>query len=186
MFFLRFDQADATAPYRLTKELHLSRLHNPHRNELHEHYCRRWVSLRALADGRASAPPDDQVILPAAQRSHYFGTPDEYLCFTLARVSADPAAPAMSVTVGLRVDDTLREQIKFVADPALTLRTVNETCERCPIPDCEVRAAAPVQVARAEAKAALEAAVAALVAGQPYGAGPLSQREGSHSGAAGL
>jgi len=165
LFFLRFDQASATAPYRLSKELHLSRLHNPHGNELHEHYCRRWVSLWALAEGRATAPPDDMVVLPAAQRSHYLGTPDEYLCFTLARVSADPAAPAMSVTIGLRIDDDLRQQIKFVADPALELKTVNETCERCPLLDCEVRAAPPVQVAQAEAKAALEAAVSALVAG---------------------
>ncbi|MFC7667925.1 ImmA/IrrE family metallo-endopeptidase [Hymenobacter humi] len=33
LFFLRFDQANADAPYELTKELHLARLHNPHGNE---------------------------------------------------------------------------------------------------------------------------------------------------------
>ena len=106
LFFLRFDQATAAAPYELTKELHLSRLHNPHGNELNEHYCRRWVSLYLLADGRASTPSAaPATVLLAAQRSHYFGTTDEYLCFSLARASADPAAPAMSVTVGLRVDE---------------------------------------------------------------------------------
>ena len=166
LFFLRFDQASATTPYRLTKELHLSRLHNPHGNDLHEHYCRRWVSLQALADCRAAAPAEgNPLVLSVAQRSHYLGHPDEYFCFTLARASAGPATPAMSVTVGLRVDEALRQQIRFVADPALPLQTVNETCERCPLPDCEVRAAPPTQVQQAATRAALEAAVAALVAG---------------------
>lgn len=165
LFFLRFDEAAAGAGYQLTKELHLARLHNPHGNELHEHYCRRWVSLRLLAEGREAALPGGLVVLPAAQRSHYLGTADEYLCFTLARIGSDPTAPAMSVTVGLRVDETLRQQIKFVADPTLPLKIVNETCERCPLLDCEVRAAPPVRVEQAQAQASLEAAVAALVAG---------------------
>ena len=44
-------------------------------------------------------------------------------------------------------------------------KVVNETCERCSLADCEVRAAPPSQVEQAAAQAALEAAVAALVAG---------------------
>jgi predicted transcriptional regulator/DNA-binding XRE family transcriptional regulator len=166
LFFLRFDQAQTGATYELTKELHLSRLHNPHGNELSEHYCRRWVSLRLLADGRAAAPtaPTAPVTLLDAQRSQYLGTPDEYLCFTLARVGAADA-PAMSVTVGLRCDEALREQFTFLADPALPVRVVNETCERCPLADCLERAAPPTQVQHAAERAAYEAAVAELVAG---------------------
>jgi predicted transcriptional regulator/DNA-binding XRE family transcriptional regulator len=164
LFFLRFDQARAGADYVLTKELHLSRLHNPHANDLHEHYCRRWVSLRLIAEARAAAPPAGLVTLVDAQRSRYLGTDDEYLCLTLARAGA-PDAPAMSVTVGLRCDDNLRQQFKLLADPALPLRIVNETCERCPLTDCQERAAPPVQVQRAAEQAAYEAAVAELVEG---------------------
>ena len=162
MFFLRFDQARAGADFQLTKELHLSRRHNPHANDLHEHYCRRWVSLRLIAEARAAAPPGGLVTRLDAQRSHYLGTDDEYLCLTMARAGG-PDAPAMSVTVGLRCDDALRQQLKFLADPALPARIVNETCERCPLADCQERAAPPVQVQRAAEQAAYEAAVAALV-----------------------
>ncbi|MGI4867317.1 MAG: helix-turn-helix domain-containing protein [Janthinobacterium lividum] len=165
LFFLRFDQAQANAPYRLTKELHLSRLHNPHANEQHEHYCRRWVSLQLLAEGRAASAPTGQLrILADAQRSQYLGTDDEYLCFSLARVGT-ATEPAMSVTIGLRCDDSLRQQVAFLADPALPLILVNETCERCPLADCTVRAAPPSQVQHAAERAAFEAAVAALVEG---------------------
>ncbi|AMR28339.1 hypothetical protein A0257_15405 [Hymenobacter psoromatis] len=164
LFFLRFDQAQAGADYVLTKELHLSRLHNPHANDLHEHYCRRWVSLRLIAEARAAAPPAGLVTLVDAQRSRYLGTDDEYLCLTLARAGALDA-PAMSVTVGLRCDDNLRQQFKLLADPALPLRIVNETCERCPLTDCQERAAPPVQVQRAAEQVAYEAAVAELVGG---------------------
>ena len=163
LFFLRFDQAQTGATYELTKELHLSRLHNPHGNELSEHYCRRWVSLRLLATGRAAAPAAPVMLLDA-QRSQYLGTSDEYLCFTLARVSAADA-PAMSVTVGLRCDEALRQQFKFLADPSLSVKIVNETCERCSLADCQERAAPPTQVWHAAERAAYETAVAALVAG---------------------
>ena len=167
LFFLRFDQADSQAPYELTKELHLARLHNPHGNELNEHYCRRWVSLRLLAEARALPLPDTAeapVTMAGAQKSRYFGTEDEYLCFTLARAGT-PTQVGLSVTVGLRCDDTLKQHVRFLADPALPFRIVNETCERCPIADCESRAAAPTEIVRLAERAAFEAAVAELVAG---------------------
>ncbi|MBJ6145947.1 helix-turn-helix domain-containing protein [Hymenobacter sp. BT559] len=164
LFFLRFDQDQAGAPYRLTKELHLSRLHNPHGNEQHEHLCRRWVSLQLLAEGRALPPTGTTLRLAAAQRSQYLGTDDEYLCFSLARLGT-ATEPAMSVTIGLHCDDNLRQQVAFLPDPALPLITVNETCERCPIADCTVRAAPPTQVQQAARRATFEAAVAELVQG---------------------
>ncbi|MBT2557322.1 helix-turn-helix domain-containing protein [Hymenobacter sp. ISL-91] len=162
LFFLRFDQANASADYRLTKELHLSRLHNPHGNELHEHYCRRWISVRLLAELRqqplATGAPAYTL---GAQRSRY-PNGDEYLCLTLARAGT-ATEPAVSVTVGLLCDDTLSQKIRFAADPAIIQKEVNETCERCTIPDCEVRAAAPLEVERRQRQQELEAAIAALV-----------------------
>ncbi|SDX92728.1 helix-turn-helix domain-containing protein [Hymenobacter psychrophilus] len=162
LFFLRFDQANASADYRLTKELHLSRLHNPHGNELHEHYCRRWISVRLLAELRQQPPA---TAAPAytlgAQRSRY-PNGDEYLCLTLARAGT-ATEPAVSVTVGLLCDDTLNQKIRFAADPAIMHKEVNETCERCTIPDCEVRAAAPLEVERRQRQQELQDAVAALV-----------------------
>ncbi|GAB2454200.1 hypothetical protein GCM10011375_01560 [Hymenobacter qilianensis] len=164
LFFLRFDQTDATAPYELTKELHLSRLHNPHGNELHEHYCRRWISLRLLAELRLQAKPGAPTVAIGAQRSRYYGTDNEYICLTLARAST-ATEPAVSVTVGLLCDENLKRKVRFIDDPAIPLRIVNETCERCPIPDCEVRSAPPVEIERQQRQQQLAEAVAALVHG---------------------
>ncbi|MCC2547026.1 helix-turn-helix domain-containing protein [Hymenobacter sp. BT175] len=163
LFFLRFDQNMAAGPYVLTKELHLSRLHNPHGNELNEHYCRRWISLRLIAELRQQTTEAPNTAI-GAQRSHYFGTDDEYLCLTLARAGT-ATEPAVSVTVGLLCDDNLRQKVRFIDDVSIPLKVVNETCERCPIPDCEVRSAPPVEIERQQRRKELEASVAALVNG---------------------
>ncbi|MCA8831316.1 MULTISPECIES: helix-turn-helix domain-containing protein [Hymenobacter] len=161
LFFLRFDQANSSAAYKLTKELHLSRLHNPHGNELHEHYCRRWISLRLIAELRQQPASNAPNYTLGAQRSLY-PNGDEYLCLTLARAGS-ATEPAVSVTVGLLCDDTLRQKVRFLDDAAIVQKEVNETCERCTIPNCEVRAAAPVEIERRQRQQELEAAVAALV-----------------------
>lgn len=165
LFFLRFDQANATDGYKLTKELHLSRLHNPHGNELHEHYCRRWVSIRLIREARQQAATGAPVFTLGAQRSLYYNTNDEYLCLTLAR-AAGPAEPAVSVTVGLLCDDNLRQKILFLDDPGIVRKIVNETCERCPIPDCEVRATEPIEIERRARQHEAELAITALVNGE--------------------
>ncbi|MEM6298369.1 MAG: helix-turn-helix domain-containing protein, partial [Bacteroidota bacterium] len=41
LFFLRFSDAKTENTFKITKELHLDRLHTPHANRQHEHYCRR-------------------------------------------------------------------------------------------------------------------------------------------------
>ncbi|GAB3235809.1 short-chain fatty acyl-CoA regulator family protein [Hymenobacter seoulensis] len=163
LFFLRFDQANASAGYKLTKELHLSRLHNPHGNELHEHYCRRWISLRMIAELRQQPATSAPNYTLGAQRSRYPNN-DEYLCLTLARAGS-ATEPAVSVTVGLLCDDNLRQKVRFLDDVVIPQKEVNETCERCTIPNCEVRAAAPVEVERRQRQKELEEAVAALVNG---------------------
>ncbi|UOG73876.1 helix-turn-helix domain-containing protein [Hymenobacter tibetensis] len=162
LFFLRFDQARATDDgYKLSKELHLSRLHNPHGNALHEHYCRRWISIRLVQEARLRALTEAPAFVLGAQRSCYPNN-DEYLCLTLAR-AAGPTEPAVSVTVGLLCDDNLRQKIQFHEDPTIIQRTVNETCERCHILNCEVRASEPVELERRARQQATETAIAALV-----------------------
>ncbi|MGY0036856.1 helix-turn-helix domain-containing protein [Pedobacter sp. NJ-S-72] len=48
LFFLRISGNVKKDSYEITKELHLSQLHNPYANATHEHYCRRWVSITSL------------------------------------------------------------------------------------------------------------------------------------------
>ena len=144
LFFLRFLHEPATDAFTIDKELHLSRRHHPHENGLFEHYCRRWVSVSLLEDRENAGLEID------AQISHYYGTEDRYLCISIARRGYPTPDKNVSVTLGLLLNDELRRRVAWASDPAIVERTVNTTCERCPIADCRVRAAEPVIVDKRE------------------------------------
>ena len=159
LFFLRFAHDRGTDDYVIDKELHLNRRHHPHENGLLEHYCRRWVSLKLLHE--LDRDPSDNLRIEV-QRSHYFGTDDEYLCISLARTDYPRPGKNVSVTLGLLVNEDLRREIAFIDDPAIPRIVVNTTCERCAITDCRVRAAAPTVVQNRERYRDLKDALARL------------------------
>jgi transcriptional regulator with XRE-family HTH domain len=140
LFFLRFLHDAENDDFTIDKELHLHRRHHPHENGLFEHYCRRWVSLSILNEAHKA---DSNEMRVDVQRSNYFGTDDEYLCITLARKSSSAPGQNVSLTIGLLVNDKLKETISWLDDPGISSRIVNTTCERCPITDCTDRVAAP-------------------------------------------
>lgn len=142
LFFLRFLSEDEGKDFTLTKELHLSGQHNPHANELNEHYCRRWVSI-ALAREVQQKKKSAKGFLERVQISKYWGTANEYICIALAFPNVSNDQEAVSVTVGFLLNKQSREQLKFVSDNSIPVKEVNTTCERCPIQDCKERAAPP-------------------------------------------
>ena len=146
LFFLRFTHSEKTKKFTLTKELHLSRLHNPHGNELNEHYCRRWLSLDTIYQLKARMQQSDTKSIAGVQISKYWGTDNEYLCISLARPNHRTADQQVSVTIGFLINDNLKKKVKFLADPKIATKWVNETCERCEIKNCAERAAKPVVV----------------------------------------
>ncbi len=144
LFFIRFSQDTRTEIFHMDKELHLHQQHHPHGNGISEHYCRRWVSISALKELRQQqqqGPPPPFIV--KAQRSQYIGTEDEYLCLTIARPGYPAPHKNVSVTIGLLINQALRDRIRFFDDPAIPKADVHTTCERCNIMDCEVRAAEP-------------------------------------------
>lgn len=147
LFFLRFVHTPADNHFEVDRELHLSRRHRPHGNGLFEHYCRRWVSIALLGDlQRMQADGVSVDTIVRAQRSRFIGHEEEYLCITIAR-SAYPAPHRnVSVTLGLLLNDETRSQVSFWDDPAIPVREVHTTCERCPLQDCAERAAPPIVV----------------------------------------
>ena len=163
MFFLRFLHDPQTDRFEVDKELHLNRRHHPHGNGLFEHYCRRWVALSLLKDlhqmQREGVSVDNIV---RAQRSHYFGTEDEYLCLTIARPGYPTPNRNVSVTIGILITPETEERIAFLGDPAIQRREVNKTCERCALRDCEVRAADPLIVDKREEWKRIQARLAEL------------------------
>jgi len=152
LFFLRFVHQPERDAFQMDKELHLSRKHHPHGNNLSEHYCRRWVALSLLHDLKSMQEEGKYAdTLVRAQRSRFHDTEDEYLCLTLARAAYPSPDQNVSVTLGLEINPTLRRQVAFLDDPAIQRREVNRTCERCAIPNCSERAAPPLIIQQREA-----------------------------------
>ncbi|GJM31348.1 MAG: hypothetical protein DHS20C18_03490 [Saprospiraceae bacterium] len=157
LFFLRFYTGPEMQKFIMTKEMHLSQLHDPHANQLDEHYCRRWISislirqLSAIQSIEGASGP-----IAGAQISKYWGTPNAYLCLCMAKPSRRDVAYSNSVTIGLLINDKLRRLFPFLEDPDLSVKDVHTTCERCSIPDCGARAAPPIALKRKKDKAKMK------------------------------
>ena len=150
LFFIRLQATEHLKAFHMTKELHLAQLHSPYNNELLEHYCRRWVSIGVL---RQLAEPFSQTSSPTeladAQISEYWGTEKAYFCLSMAKGQDERSA---SVTLGLLVTPHLRSVFNFLNDPALIVKTVGTTCERCSLPNCEARVRPPLVLEKAQRK----------------------------------
>jgi transcriptional regulator with XRE-family HTH domain len=156
LFFLRIAGSETLNRFDMTKELHLSGQQSPYSNE-GGHYCRRWISIDILRRLRA-APKHTAGISIAAQVSQYWGQENAYFCISMAK----PGKENVSLTIGLLVTDSVRRLFHFVDDPSLPRKTVGVTCETCSMPDCEARAAAPIEIERDHALEELERALKGL------------------------
>lgn len=144
LFFLRMTGNVETGEYEMTKELHLSQLHNPYGNSLHEHYCRRWVAIQTInevMDKMKKKKYRDPII--HAQVSEYWQTHNRYFCISIAKPVSKKSNLISCVTIGLLIDPNLTQKMPFINDHKVITRTVHTTCERCGIVDCKERAIAP-------------------------------------------
>ena len=147
LFFQRMTGSKDLKAFQMTQELHLGRLHNPYGNLLSEHYCHRWVAIKILKKLRMNMALDpNSKELVNLQISKYWETENEYLCISLAKPDFHNPKESVSVTVGFRLNTKLRSIFNFLHDPDLKHRTVNTTCERCSMPNCDSRVAAPVVI----------------------------------------
>lgn len=160
LFFLRFNDSRTPDKYYLTKELHLSGQHNPHANQVNEHYCRRWISITMLKEvNKLSKAGNYTRPIAGIQRSQYVNSKNEYLCITLARPLNRKPELSSSVTLGFLINNELKKRVKFWGDAQIPVKQVNESCERCPLTDCNERAAQPVVYNRENETAELENAL---------------------------
>ncbi|MFT4738195.1 MAG: transcriptional regulator with XRE-family HTH domain, partial [Paraglaciecola sp.] len=134
LFFLRFLKTGGK--YYLTKELHLSRQHSPHVNELNEHYCRRWMSLQVIEDLESAGSTD---LVANAHFSDFIDSKSEYFIMSIAFPNISNPSESISVTIGLLNDATLKKHLNFIdQDHSIARKSVNVTCERCAEVDCTV------------------------------------------------
>jgi XRE family transcriptional regulator, fatty acid utilization regulator len=185
LFFLRFIHNLSTNQIDINKELHLNQRHHPHGNGLDEHYCRRWISISLLQDLQNTE--DNEELVPilireegfseknsksvqnsedngykiGIQKSRYFQTDDEYICFTVARRSSK--ARNASLTIGILMDAEAQKRIRFLNDPDIPNREVSTTCERCAVANCAERAAEPSVIQRRESRSRLNEALGKIL-----------------------
>lgn len=163
LFFLRFSNEAGTEQFQLTKEMHLSGLHEPHANMNDEHYCRRWIAISILHDlNRQFSQEANARPLCKAQRSKYIGTEKEYLIISFAKPSIGGSTVNNSVSLGLLLTDPVKRKIKFWNDPAIPIRMVGETCERCPAADCAERKAPNTEFQKLQRVENMKSALRAL------------------------
>ncbi len=147
LFFLRLSGDVTKDEFEITKELHLSQVHNPYANANHEHYCRRWISInliKHIAEQVAKKKYKQPVL--EAQISQYWQTHNRYLCISIAKPAAKGSNEIVSVTIGLLIDQKLSQTMPFINDTAIPVKMVHTTCERCGIMDCKERSALPVEI----------------------------------------
>jgi transcriptional regulator with XRE-family HTH domain len=163
LFFLRMAGDPSKGEFEMTKELHLSQLHNPYANSLHEHYCRRWISINSInhvAEQVAKKKYRHPVV--EAQISQYWQTHNRYLCISIGKPSSKGSNEMVSVTIGLSIDQKLLQTMPFVNDASIPVRTVHTTCERCGIMDCKERAAEPIEIIKQQQQERIHAALVQL------------------------
>ena len=142
LFFIKLKQS-TSGRFRMTKELHLSRIHNPYNNRLDEHLCQRWVSLTAINELKEGFLVDGQI-------SSYLDHENSYFCITIAQPGNFSETTPSSVTIGMLITPELRATFNFLKDESLRKKTVHTTCERCPLEDCTDRAARPIVIEKLE------------------------------------
>ena len=152
LFFIRLDAKGSMVNYQITKELHLSGLHNPYQNQLQEHLCQRWVSISSIKNLHGSK----RSYFIDAQVSEYWQSANAYFCISISQPSRFDNQDGSSVTIGLAMNENLRGAFNFIKDPSLKVKTVHTTCERCSISDCEHRVAPPDFVERKNQQLILE------------------------------
>ncbi|HUJ76272.1 MAG TPA: ImmA/IrrE family metallo-endopeptidase, partial [bacterium] len=165
LHFLRLSSATGSDEYHLTKQFNMSRVPIPTGIALNEHYCRRWLSVEVLQDlERQQQQGPAQAPLIGVQRSQFLDDGGEFFCIALARPLVLTPGTNTSVTLGFRLNDQFRQAVRFWDDPAIPLRELNETCERCPLQDCRERAAPPRMHEQKQTQEQRKAALATLIA----------------------
>jgi hypothetical protein len=172
MFYLRFSNEAGSERYFLTKELNVSRVLVPHGIGLNEHYCRRWLSISLLKElAERQRRGEKQTTLIAAQRSRFIDSDAEFFTFTLARPLALTEGTNSSMTLGFLINEAFKQTVRFWDDPSILRKEVNETCERCGLPEalCRDRVAPPVIYQKQQDQKTREKVLQQLVQGMKRG-----------------
>ena len=156
LFFIRFTNKIGKTRYHLSKELHITQQQAPHANEVHEHYCRRWVSIHTFNELKTSPKNPIKTDL---QISFYPENDLSYLVISSATSDPFKENYNRSISIGLLISTQLKNKLQFLKDDTIVTRQVGVTCERCPISDCKERVSEATELIKAARHAEIEKAV---------------------------
>lgn len=142
LFFLRLSHQIGTDTYQMEKELHITNQQEPHANEMNEHYCRRWVSVKTIVE----ALKQNKTHFFDAQISRYENSNNEFLVFSSATLDPFKKDCLRSISVGILITPGMKKKFKFIDNPYLKKQLVGVTCETCAVKNCQERASAPSQL----------------------------------------
>jgi transcriptional regulator with XRE-family HTH domain len=153
LFFLRLQSSlnpsTKLKDLRINKELHFAQRHFPHGIGLPEHYCRRWITVSILEELEEKIKAQKyRRPLVRVQISQNTGKDEKYLCVSMARKSSLKNDTFSCLTIGIKIDDSLKKAVNFLEDPKIPQKIVGQTCERCDLTDCLERACPPIIVDR--------------------------------------
>ncbi|MBC5839516.1 helix-turn-helix domain-containing protein [Flavobacterium muglaense] len=142
LFFLRLSHKKGTDTYQIKKELHITNQQEPHANEMNEHYCRRWISVKTIE----AAIAEKKEHYFGAQISRYDNSSNEYLVFSSATADPFKKDRLRSISVGILISTPMKKKFKFINNEDMKRQVVGVTCETCAVKDCEERASPPIQL----------------------------------------
>lgn len=140
LFYLCFTKKKNSDKVQILKELHLNQQQAPHANATSEHYCRRWIAVKNLADLKENEKVTD------AQISHYKDNGLTYLVISTSQKNPFSDGTNRSYCIGILLNSNSLKKIKFAKSDQIKTVNVGVTCEFCSIPDCEVRQAPPLRL----------------------------------------
>lgn len=142
LFFLRLSHQIGTDTYQIKKELHITNQQEPHANEMNEHYCRRWVSIRTIEESLRQQKSH----FFDAQISSYENSKNEYLVFSSATPDPFKTNCIRSISVGILITPGMKKKFKFMENNSVQKQVVGVTCETCAVKDCLERASPPIHL----------------------------------------
>ena len=144
-FFLRFNSKLDSDGYNLSKEVRLGIGRNPGGYHSNYHYCRRWISVTLLKQLEEIIHSNEYCgeVVTGIIKSKFHNSDDQFLCISAAKQSLFIPDNIFSVTIGLKLDDDVKQKIKFWDDDNIPFREVNDTCEMCTMTNCAERTAEP-------------------------------------------
>ncbi|GBD91178.1 helix-turn-helix protein [bacterium BMS3Abin04] len=163
-FFFRFEYDLLTKNFNLTKELRLNINQNPGGYHYGEHYCRRWISLDIIKKLDSMKKRDFNQHTIGAQISNFIYSTNQFLSISIAKINQFNRSSYSSVTLGFKIDDDdVKNKIKFLQDLSIKIKEVNNTCERCDLPNCKERVIEPIMIYEELSKEKIQKAINKLL-----------------------